>query len=115
MSPSGMHDGMGGTTGGATGTCRPVTDGEVRLVAESLAYDADCIEADAGMAFTIAFENLDGAPHDVTIEDASGAIVFEGDNVTQGSIRYDIPALGAGEYPFHCHVHPTMQGVVRVG
>lgn len=112
MSPSGMHDG-GMMGGGASGDCHTVEGGEVALAAEGLAYDTSCIEAPAGEAFTIVFENRDGAPHNVTIEDASGATVFDGENVTQGTIDYDVPALDAGEYPFHCHVHPDMRGVVR--
>lgn len=115
MSPAGTHDGMDGMAGGASGACRAVEEGAVALAAEALAYDAACIEADAGVAFTIAFENRDGAPHNVTIEDPSGATVVDGENVTQGSIEYAVPALDAGDYPFHCHVHPDMRGVVRVG
>ena len=114
---AGGREGGTATVGsGATADgCRVVEAGEVALVVEALAYDVSCIDAPAGEAFTIAFENRDGAPHNVTIEDASGTAVFDGEHVMQGSIGYAVPALDAGEYPFHCHVHPDMRGVLRVG
>jgi plastocyanin len=31
------------------------------------------------------------------------------------TVTYDIPALDAGTYYFHCDVHPTMNGSVVVG
>jgi plastocyanin len=31
-----------------------------------------------------------------------------------GQAKYEIPALDAGEYYFHCDVHPTMNGTVTV-
>lgn len=122
MSPSGMHDGGmhddGGMMGGgatADGDCRTVEGGAVAIAAEGLTYDVSCIEAPAGEAFAIVFDNRDGAPHNVTIEDAAGATILMGDNVTQDTITYDVPALPAGTYAFHCHVHPDMRGVLRVG
>lgn len=107
------HDDMGVQTPSLS-DCREVEEGRVSVVAQDLAYDTDCIEADAGEAFVITLDNRDGAPHNILIEDQSGQVVFDGENVTQDSIDYEVPALDAGEYPFHCHVHPQMTGVLVV-
>ena len=97
----------------ATGPCRAAVDGTITLAASMLAFDTDCLEVPADAPFSIRFENLDAAPHGVMIEDADGAVVFDGGNVIDGSITYEVTALAAGDYPFHCHVHPEMQGVLR--
>lgn len=115
MDHGAMDHGAAGVDRAAGGTCRADEDGVLALVAEGLAFDATCLAVPAGAPFAIAFENRDGAPHNVTIEDASGQLVFDGANVGQGVADYEVPALEAGTYPFHCHVHPDMAGVLRVG
>lgn len=94
--------------------CTQLDGGRVTVVAEGLAFDTDCIAAPAGWGFVIVFENRDGAPHNIVIEDAAGATVFDGQNATGETVGYTIPPLDAGEYVFHCHVHPDMRGVIRV-
>ncbi|HVA86675.1 MAG TPA: cupredoxin domain-containing protein, partial [Candidatus Saccharimonadales bacterium] len=74
------------------------------------------VDAPAGQAFTIAFDNEDaGIPHNIEIKDASGASKFKGEIVTGvTTINYSIPALTAGTYTFVCDVHPNMTGTLTV-
>ena len=66
----------------------------------------------AGSAFSVAFDNQDGAPHNIRITDASGTKVFSGDIVTSQKVTYQVPALAAGTYTFICEVHPDMKGTI---
>ena len=60
----------------------------------------------------MAFDNQDGAPHNIRITDASGTKVFSGDIVTNQKVTYQVPALAAGTYTFICEVHPDMKGTI---
>jgi cytochrome c oxidase subunit II len=78
----------------------------------SLQFDTDAIQAPAGEAFCIELTNNDTAPHDIGID----AIDFNGEDVPPGEARtYLIPAMDAGDYQFHCTLHPTMVGDLTVG
>ena len=66
----------------------------------------------AGAAFSIDFDNQDGAPHNIAISDASGSKVFKGDIVAATKVSYAVPALAAGTYTFICEVHPDMKGTI---
>ena len=70
------------------------------------------VSVKAGEAFSIDFDNQDGAPHNVKISDASGAKVFKGEIVSSTKVTYPVPALAAGTYPFICEVHPDMKGTI---
>ncbi len=86
------------------------------MKAQNIAFDTPDIQAPAGQAFVIAFDNQDsGIPHNIDIQDATGASVFKGEIVT-GPIQatYQVPALAAGTYPFICDVHPNMKGTLTV-
>ena len=107
----GLEPGGGGPGGGGA----PTTE----ITAENLAFDVQTIDLVAGEKTTITFQNNDAnTPHNISIyEDESAAkSLFTGDLVTGvKSIEYDIPALDAGSYYFHCDVHPdTMFGTVTV-
>jgi nitrite reductase (NO-forming) len=100
----------------STGSAPPSADcspkgTHLALVAKNSAFDASCLAAPAGKAFTIAFDNQDpGVPHNIAIyTDASAATaLFTGDLVTgPKKVTYDVPALDAGTYYFRCDVHPT--------
>jgi cytochrome c oxidase subunit II len=70
---------------------------------ETIRFDTDSIEAPAGEAFCIELTNNDTVEHDIGID----AIGFDGENVAPGeSITYLIPAMEAGDYIFHCTIHP---------
>jgi len=95
-----------------------VTPGPAPLVlsAINVLYEQTELNAPADVPFIIEFDNKEAVPHNVAINDASGASIFVGEIVT-GPIKttYDIPALAAGSYPFMCSVHPTtMVGTLTV-
>jgi plastocyanin len=105
----------GGGAGGGGGGGAP---GGTTVTAQGLQFDTDQIDLPAGQPSSITFDNQDaGIPHNIAIYgDASLAdVLFQGELLTgPGSTDYAVPALDAGEYFFHCDVHPDMQGTVVV-
>ena len=89
------------------------------ITAENLSFDRDTLSFPADTASTLTFQNNDaGVPHNVAIypDASSSKALFTGDLVTGvDTATYDIPALPAGSYYFHCDVHPDMHGTVTVG
>jgi plastocyanin len=99
-------------------TCSPAGT-SLALTAEGHKFDKDCLAVPAGESFTIRFDNKDGDRHNVAILPSHTATttLFEGD-ILPGpkSLTYNVPALKAGTYHFHCEVHPNlMNGVFIVG
>ena len=94
-------------------------EGPLTVVAAELAFDTDTIELPADTPTQIVMDNKDaGVPHNIAIyaDDTLAEVLFQGELFTgPGEITYDIPALPAGEYYFHCDVHPNMNGTVIVG
>lgn len=91
----------------------------ISLTAKNIAFDPTTLTAPAGKAFTIEFDNEDaGIQHDVAIfmgSDATAPVAFRGDLVTGvATVTYNVSALPAGTYFFHCDVHPTMTGTLTV-
>ena len=108
----GGQGGGGGGQGGGAGTTTTVT-------ASNIAFDTSTIDLPAGEASTIHFVNEDaGVQHNIAIfpsaDDLANAL-FRGEIITgQDEIDYAIDPLEAGEYYFHCDIHPTMSGTVSV-
>ena len=86
----------------------------VTVVAKDLKFTTPAVSAKVGSPFVIAFDNQDGAPHNIAITDASGAKVFKGDIVAGNQVDYQVGALPAGTYGFICEVHPDMKGTLTV-
>jgi mono/diheme cytochrome c family protein/plastocyanin len=86
----------------------------VSIVALNIAFTTTEVTVPADAPFVISFENQDaGVPHNVAINDESGAEVFKGEIFNGVETReYQVPALPAGEYTFICTVHPTMTGTL---
>ena len=89
----------------------------VAIVARDLAFTQASVTAPANTPFQIAFENADGAPHNVAVyQDSSAAAkisigeIFGG----PGTKTQDVPALAPGDYFFRCDVHPDMTGTLVV-
>ena len=61
--------------------------------------------------------NNDSAPHNISIfTEKDGDAIVQGDIINQGeTVTIEVPAQEAGEYYFHCDVHPDMSGTVVVG
>jgi len=87
----------------------------------SLKFDTDCLAAPANQPFTIDFTNKDdpGIPHNVDIyskDPAQGGEHLGGANGIDDTITapdettYQVDALPAGNYYFHCDVHTGMNG-----
>jgi plastocyanin len=119
--PSPTPTGPISTPTGPTAQCTPVANGSVTVVAQGIAFtEGDCIQATAGEAFKIEFDNRDEATqHNIVVfagEEATGDTVFRGELITgPDQATYDVPALDAGTHAFHCEVHPTtMIGSVEV-
>jgi plastocyanin len=110
------------TGGPPPASCAP-SGTQLQLGAKAIAFDTNCLAAPANQAFTIAFSNQDpGIQHNVHIETAdpqqnpSATSLFMGDLVTgPDTTTYQVPALAAGAYFFHCDVHPLqMRGTFIV-
>jgi hypothetical protein len=95
-------------------SCAP---GGARLeeTARGLAFGQTCLAAPTDQPFTVEFDNQDeGTPHNIHIYSAdptsnpNARSLFAGDLVTgPGTTTYQVPALPAGRYFFHCDVHPS--------
>jgi plastocyanin len=88
------------------------TGDAVAVVAKDIAFVTPDITVKAGAPVSIAFDNKDGAPHNIAISDAKGQTVFKGDIVSNTQVTYNVPALAAGRYTFICEVHPNMKGTI---
>jgi plastocyanin len=93
--------------------------GAVTVAAQNLTFDTSEIDLPADAPSTITFDNQDaGVPHNIAIYNDSSLAeaLFTGEIVTgPATADYQVPALTAGEYYFHCDVHPNMNGSVVVG
>ena len=88
------------------------------MAASGLAFDTGSISLPTDGA-TLTFDNQDaGVQHNIAIytDDTLATNLFRGELVTgPGTFDYSIPPIDAGEYYFHCDVHPSMNGSVTVG
>ena len=112
----------------AVQTAAPTTCGkdnkvQLSIVAKGTAFNPTCLVAEAGRPFTIDFDNQDPVtstgPHNIAIavDEASIASnpLFTGDPVNgPDQVQYDVDALDAGNYFFHCDFHATMTGTLAV-
>jgi len=90
----------------------------IQLTAQGIEFLTKELQAPAGKAFSIKFDNNDsGISHNVDILDANNTSIFKG-AIFPGvaSQTYQVAALNAGTYSFVCDVHPTiMTGTLTVG
>jgi plastocyanin len=84
----------------------------VTIAAKDLKFVQTAVPVKAGAAFDLVFDNQDGAPHNISISNPSGANVFKGEIVSGKQVTYAVPALAAGTYAFICEVHPEMKGTI---
>ena len=95
---------------------RPNGTADVTISALNIAFEQSSVNAPAGKAFTLLFDNKDASvQHDVFIKDSGGTDVFEGAIVTGPTqVTYNVPSLAAGTYTFFCSIHSNMTGTLVV-
>jgi len=85
---------------------------ELRISAQGIAFDTDCLAAPADTPFTIVFDNKDaGIPHNVAVytDPSAATSLFVGEIITgPAAITYKVGPQKAGTYFFRCDVHPTV-------
>lgn len=83
--------------------------GAVYVSANQLVFEQAVVQAPAGEAFQMWFENREAIPHNVHVVDGSGASIMRGEVFNgPGARLHDIPALAPGTYKILCDVHPDM-------
>ncbi|TMC60982.1 MAG: cytochrome c oxidase subunit II [Chloroflexi bacterium] len=89
----------------------------LNLTAQNIKFSAATLDAPADKPFAIAFDNQDaGITHDVAIQDSTGALIFNGQDVKgPGKSTDNVQPLKAGTYTFICTFHPVqMTGQLTV-
>ena len=88
----------------------------LQISSKDLKFSTSTLTAPADEPFQIAYDNQEGAPHNVAIyQSEGGAEIFKGEIITgPKQIVYDVPAQAAGSYFFRCDVHPDMKGTLEV-
>jgi plastocyanin len=108
--------GCGPTLGSAASATAVVAEpGSPSITARDMRFDRAELVVPAGRAFSLVFDNRDGAPHNVAIYDDQSAQAsrFVGEIFGGPASRiYAIPALTAGSYFFRCDMHSDMHGTV---
>jgi plastocyanin len=102
---------------GSRGPAPSVDADALRIAARNSAFSTRTLSAKADEPFQIAFDNQDGAPHNVAIyrDAAPGDKVFGADPFGGPAVVvYDVPALQAGMYVFRCDIHTNMAGQLTV-
>lgn len=117
--PGGEPGGPGGGMSGEPPGGGPPGGGEApTVVAQGIAFDTDTISLPADRPSSLTFDNRDpGVPHNIAIytDESLSEALFQGEIVTgPATVQYEVPPLPAGEYYFHCDVHPNMNGTVTV-
>ncbi len=81
-------------------------------------FDQTLLVIPAETPVTLTFQNDQaGVPHDVAVADpaSEGDWLFDGDTITGvDTIEYQLPPFAAGDYTYHCTIHPPMVGTLRV-
>lgn len=97
-------------------------DADASVSAANIAFDTDEITVPAATEVSIFFDNADTAEHNISVfQDQEAALafidgddaglIFEGEIIQPGQqTTYSFESPEAGEYYFHCDVHPNMNG-----
>jgi plastocyanin len=106
-----------GGGGGAEAAGASLTIPEGASVQGNPAYEPDPLTVTAGD--TVEVSNQDTVPHTVTSgtgpEDAEAGSQFDTSIIDAGATaQVDTASLAAGDYPYHCAVHPFMLGTLKV-
>ena len=112
--------GLAACSAGSSGPppARSIDPDALTIAARDLKFSTSALSAPADEPFQLAFDNQEGAPHNVAIYlDASASEQVFGSDPFSGPalVTYDVPALAPGTYFFRCDVHPDMSGELAVG
>jgi plastocyanin len=101
----------------ASGPPASVDPNAVQISAKDLKFSTAQLNAPADKAFSIVFDNQEGAPHNVAIykdESAAQKVFVQDPFGGPKVVTYQVGPLGAGSYFFRCDVHPEMKGTLSV-
>ena len=112
-SEGGANAGGGEAEGGSAGSAATV---DFETASSGLAYTSKSATSEAGEV-TVDFTNPQAVPHDVAIEDSSGEVVAQTEELTEGSDS-TTANLKPGTYTFFCtvpgHREAGMEGTLVV-
>ena len=114
---TGASSAGGGTPAATTAAAATLTIPTGAATPGNPAYEPASLTVKKGDAINV--ENKDSSPHTVTsgtgVEDPNAGKMFDTSIITPaGSAQVATADLEAGEYDFHCAVHPFMTGTLRV-
>jgi cytochrome c oxidase subunit II len=91
------------------------------IAAKDIAYNKDCLAGPVNRRFEVEFDNQEAIPHNVAFfegkDSSAPRILPQGETpVFAGPQKttYQLPALKAGSYFFHCDAHEGMTGKLNV-
>jgi plastocyanin len=92
----------------------PVDPNAPVITAQNMAFSPATLDVTANKAFSLTFDNKDGAPHNVAIYTDSSASqsISVGEIVSSSKATQQVPALKPGTYFFRCDVHHDMTGTI---
>jgi plastocyanin len=93
--------------------------GGIKVIAQNTAFDVKEIDLPADTPSEITVENKDPFAHNLAIyqdDTASGTPLFTFEPFAGPDTKtFPVDPIPAGEYYFHCDIHPNMNGTVVVG
>ena len=92
----------------------PVDPNAPVITAQNMAFSPATLDVTANKAFSLTFDNKDGAPHNVAIytDSSAGTAISVGQVITSSKGDQVVPALKPGSYFFRCDVHHDMTGTI---
>jgi plastocyanin len=92
----------------------PVDPNAPVITAQNMAFSPATLDVTANKAFSLTFDNKDGAPHNVAIYTDSSASqsISVGEIVSGSKTTQQVSALKPGTYFFRCDVHHDMTGTI---
>jgi plastocyanin len=92
----------------------PVDPNAPVITAQNMAFSPKTLDVTANKAFSLTFDNKDGAPHNVAIytDSSASSPISVGEIVSGAKATQQVPALKPGSYFFRCDVHHDMTGTI---
>jgi plastocyanin len=109
--------GASGASPAPSGPAASADPNALQISAKDLKFSTSQLNAPADKAFSLVFDNQEGAPHNVAIyKDESASQKVFGQDPFGGpkTVTYQVGPLAAGSYFFRCDVHTDMKGTLTV-